>query len=100
MEVRSKLRMGSVIKGSREQRTGKLRINFWLCCYLAVSVSGKLLLSFAKPGITDNRACGERVTKLGCLMSASPARIPEQSLTGGVLVGYWGHWGHWGHWGL
>lgn len=77
MKERSKLGMGPTNEGSREQSTAKVGINFWLYCYLAVNVSGKLLLSFAKPGITDNRACCERVTELDSFMPASPARIPE-----------------------
>lgn len=41
MQERSKLRVGSLAHGSREQRAGKLGINFQIYCYLAVSVSLK-----------------------------------------------------------
>lgn len=60
MEERSKLRMGSVNQGSREQRIGKLGINFWFYCYLAVNICLNVLLSFAKLGIIDNLACCRR----------------------------------------
>lgn len=60
MEEWSKLRMGSVNQCSREQRSGKLGINFWLYCYLAVNVCLELFLSFAKLGIIANLVCCRR----------------------------------------
>lgn len=60
MEERSKLRVGSLAHRSREQRAGKLGINFQIYCYLAVSVSLKQLLFFASLRVTANLACCER----------------------------------------